>query len=1125
MKKNSLYFMKWFIYSFIFIGTYLMGATATESYKDEFNSGSYSNNDGTYDFTDNWDDTEDHDPSSGKIYISGGDLVLKYIKRGGWRNSYDYKILRNLNLEGWNDNNLSAITLTITYDYASGSGDAIKVEMKDAGGGWQQVGSFGESGDNNTFTYQIEDDYLISNTGIRLSATNNWESDDKFEIHDITISSTYLDTDEDGVSDKRDIDDDNDGILDQNETKKVNDINGSSGTIPDNGYSDDCLDRTFNISESGSLIDITVTVDIDHTWRGDLVVSLISPDNNTTVDLTSDNGSSADNLKVLFEDNASESIVDDDSDQNSIVARIPEEGLSKLSNTQINGIWTLHMCDDASQDEGTFNEAKLAIYYFSDSDSDGVIDRLDLDSDNDGIPDNVEGQSTGDYVVPSGTDSDNDGLDDAYDPDDNGNAVALPDTDSDGILDFIDSDSDSDGYTDCEEGIVNDISSKHCPVGNSTVGNNGLVSWAESSDDYSTPNGIVSTPILESGSKMQNFDRNSSELDFRHFADNDGDGVSDLNDIDDDNDGIIDSMESPCLKTNGGFESPDANTATWTLIDEDDVPFWKTSASDDKIEFWKDGFLGVPAYEGNQLVEINANEVASLYQDFSTKGGETLHWTIAHHGRDGVDVATVTIGAPGALQISTTMSDGNTEWGVYNGTYRVPINQTTTRISFDSISESGGRPSYGNLIDGFCVRIDRTDSDGDGLFDFIDLDSDNDGIPDNVEAQSTENYDAPSSTWADADGDGLADQYDQNDSGVPGSIGLIPPDTDGDGIRDFIDTDSDNDGYTDCEEGLSTITGTKVCPVDGNNTGYNGLIDWAENSGGDIYWDTDHAVANGNVNDPDPESNGDLEDEVSNNHEAAYREFLCGKALTTLTERHWKLISIPCQTGDNSVQDIFSQLGTYGDDANFVMYRQLGTDNYEVNSTYKNTVKEQLSGSSKLVQGISYWIIWDDGDTTSGEEINITIDKGLSGLSPTSMTNASDEGISNDDFTKIHKHTLPDNQMTISDSVKKYMAGNPFPFAFMVEDLYFSHGGSSGSYKAMGNSNNDTYIDPTFYKHDSADRSDLNTSNGGGYEAVNAGTPGFDHGGIKAMEGFFIKIEKEESDSDANYFAYPLRMK
>ena len=65
----------------------------------------------------------------------------------------------------------------------------------------------------------------------------------------------------------------------------------------------------------------------------------------------------------------------------------------------------------------------------SDSDGDGIFDRLDLDSDNDGITDNIEAQLTDDYIAPSGTgnpdtggtfvDIDRDGLDDRYDQDTN----------------------------------------------------------------------------------------------------------------------------------------------------------------------------------------------------------------------------------------------------------------------------------------------------------------------------------------------------------------------------------------------------------------------------------------------------------------------------------------------------------------------------------------------------------------------------------------------------------------------------------------------------------------------------------------------------------------------------------
>lgn len=77
----------------------------------------------------------------------------------------------------------------------------------------------------------------------------------------------------------------------------------------------------------------------------------------------------------------------------------------------------------------------------------------------------------------------------------------------------------------------------------------------------------------------------------------------------------------------------------------------------------------------------------------------------------------------------------------------------------------------------------------------LDLDSDDDGVTDNVEAQTTAGYVAPSGT--DSDGNGLDDAYE----GRPGAgEGLTPVDTDSDGAVDVLDADSDNDGLQDVAE-------------------------------------------------------------------------------------------------------------------------------------------------------------------------------------------------------------------------------------------------------------------------------------------------------------------------------------
>jgi gliding motility-associated-like protein len=79
-----------------------------------------------------------------------------------------------------------------------------------------------------------------------------------------------------------------------------------------------------------------------------------------------------------------------------------------------------------------------------------------------------------------------------------------------------------------------------------------------------------------------------------------------------------------------------------------------------------------------------------------------------------------------------------------------------------------------------AVETLTLDTDGDKDLNYLDLDSDNDGISDEKEAQIS---------------DSCNDQ---------------PIDTDGDGTPDYLDTDSDNDGFTDEEEGDDDCDGDGI---------------------------------------------------------------------------------------------------------------------------------------------------------------------------------------------------------------------------------------------------------------------------------------------------------------------------
>ncbi|MEB3357035.1 MAG: DUF4347 domain-containing protein [Synechococcales bacterium] len=121
------------------------------------------------------------------------------------------------------------------------------------------------------------------------------------------------------------------------------------------------------------------------------------------------------------------------------------------------------------------------------------------------------------------------------------------------------------------------------------------------------------------------------------------------------------------------------------------------------------------------------------------------------------------------------------------------------------------------------------DTDGDGVRDFQDLDSDNDGITDVVEGSATGQNPDPdgdgiigTGTPVDTDGDGIADDVDPDNGGTPSPV----PDTDGDGKKDYRDIDTDNDGIFDLIEqggGYPDTNGDGV--VDGVDTDGDGILD------------------------------------------------------------------------------------------------------------------------------------------------------------------------------------------------------------------------------------------------------------------------------------------------------------
>ena len=110
-------------------------------------------------------------------------------------------------------------------------------------------------------------------------------------------------------------------------------------TIPDNSLTG--IERTLSATESGTVKDVEIAIDITHTFIGDLQVSLVSPAG-TVVPLHQRTGDDADNLIKTY-----------------TTATTPQ--LQALRGQPVQGAWRLRVNDLEKADEGKLNKWSLKI--------------------------------------------------------------------------------------------------------------------------------------------------------------------------------------------------------------------------------------------------------------------------------------------------------------------------------------------------------------------------------------------------------------------------------------------------------------------------------------------------------------------------------------------------------------------------------------------------------------------------------------------------------------------------------------------------------------------------------------------------------------------------------------------
>jgi len=120
------------------------------------------------------------------------------------------------------------------------------------------------------------------------------------------------------------------------------------------------VDIPIVVSGTGAVADVNVRVRLNHTFDGDLVLSLVAPDG-TIVPLAINRGGAGDNYGAGSNDCNGTFTVFDDAAATTIAAGVapfagsfkPDSPLSALSGHDMNGTWKLRVADTAGLDTGT----------------------------------------------------------------------------------------------------------------------------------------------------------------------------------------------------------------------------------------------------------------------------------------------------------------------------------------------------------------------------------------------------------------------------------------------------------------------------------------------------------------------------------------------------------------------------------------------------------------------------------------------------------------------------------------------------------------------------------------------------------------------------------------------------
>ena len=675
---------------------------------------------------------------------------------------------------------------------------------------------------------------------------------------------TVADTDGDGIPDYQDTDSYNDNILDSAEDTMSPTL---LGTDADNDGVDDAIDVdvTGGTDADGNGVDDALEpvdtdadgkpdhldIDADNDGIADIYETILDTDSDLMPDYL-DLDSDGDGIPDAIEDTTTPALLGTDADTDGIDDAID---VTQTGGTDADG----NGIDDAFEP--------------TDLDADTAPNHLELDSDGDGIPDSVEAgvnptaptdtdnDGTPDYLD---TDSDADGIPDAIEA---GPTAATPvDTDGDGSPDFLDLDADNDGTIDADEAGPN----PGTPVDSD---GNGVPDFIESdvmdSDNDGIPDALEGTVDSDGDGTPDYLDTDSDadgipdslEAGATPTApvDTDGDGILDYLDTDSDADGLLDSQEAG------------ANGNTPVDTDVDGIPDYQDldadgdgllDADEGAIDTDGDGVIDALDLDSDNDGEPDVTD--GLIDSDNDGISDAVEGTLDTDGDGVVDSLDIDSDNDGLLDKDETAIDTDGD-GI-----RDYLDLDSDNDGLTDAYEAGGTDTNTDgIIDGFvdtnndgwddgvaALPLPDNDFDGDGIVDHLDVDSDNDGLPDLAESNDFS---------ADGDGDGRVDNFtDTNGDGLDDSVADFPlpaDDVDNDGAPDHLDLDTDNDGISDLVEagGIDNDGDSMVDSVlDTDGDGIPDTIDTTQTAGPDADLDgiIDAADADSNPNAQDTDGDG-----------------------------------------------------------------------------------------------------------------------------------------------------------------------------------------------------------------------------------------------------------------------------